>query len=317
MKKQDSKAVLVIHGGAGTISKKRMTAEREASYRAGLADALDAGAAVLNRGGSAMDAVETAVKSLEDCPLFNAGRGSVFTAAGDFEMDAAIMDGSNLSAGAVTGLRGVKNPISLARQVPLQTPHVFLSGSGAYEFAKKAGVELVEEAYFFDTYRHQQWLRVKGRDTVHLDHTEDLEDEKKFGTVGAVARDVHGHIAAATSTGGMTNKRFGRIGDSPIIGVGTYANNETCAVSCTGHGEPFIRAVTAYDLSCLMAYKGMSLAEAAHQLVMEKLPKLEAGGGLIAVDAHGNIAMPFNVEGMYRAYQRGEDERVIAIYGDG
>lgn len=315
MKKHTHKPVIAIHGGAGTISKKRMTPAREAAYREGLATALEAGASLLLKGASAMDAVEAAVRELENNPLFNAGKGSVFTAEGSFEMDAAIMDGATLSAGAVAGIKGVKNPISLARQVPLQTPHVFLSGSGAYEFAKQAGVELVDESYFFDEYRHQQWLRVKGDKGVYLDHTEDLEG-KKFGTVGAVACDIHGNLAAATSTGGMTNKRYGRIGDSPLIGVGTYANNETCAVSCTGHGEPFIRAVAAYDLSCLMAYKGMSLAEAAHHLVMEKLPEMEAGGGLIAVDNQGNVALPFNVEGMYRAYQRGDEERVVSIYQD-
>lgn len=314
MKKHIQKPAIAIHGGAGTIRQHRMTPEKEKAYLKGLELALEAGASLLLKGESAMDAVEAAVRELEDYPMFNAGRGSVFTAAGNFEMDAAIMDGSNLSAGAVSGLKGVKNPISLARQVPLKSHHVFLSGSGAYEFAKEVGAELVDDSYFFDEYRHKQWLRVKGDSGVYLDHTEDLEENKKFGTVGAVACDVHGNVAAATSTGGMTNKRYGRIGDSPIIGVGTYANNKTCAVSCTGHGEPFIRAVAAYDLSCLMAYRGMTLAEAAHHLVMEKLPKLDAGGGLIAVDNQGNVALPFNVEGMYRAYQKGTDEKVFAIY---
>jgi len=228
-------------------------------------------------------------------------------------MDAAIMDGSNLQAGAVTGLKGVKNPIRLARLIPERTHHVFLSGAGAYEFAQQAGVELVDESYFFDAYRYQQWMRVKGDGGVYPDHTEALTD-KKFGTVGAVACDIHGHVAAATSTGGMTNKRYGRIGDSPLIGVGTYANNESCAVSCTGHGEPFIRSVVAYDLACLMTYKGMSLQDAAHFLVMEKLPKHQATGGLIAVDGQGNLALPFNAQGMYRAWQRQGEAASIGIY---
>jgi beta-aspartyl-peptidase (threonine type) len=307
--------VIAIHGGAGTIRKKNMTPEREAAYRKGLEDALAIGSEMLLKGSSALDAVEAAVRSLEDCPLFNAGRGSVFTAAGGFEMDAAIMEGRELTAGSVAGVSGVLHPISLARKVPENSPHVMLSGQGAYEFARKVGAELASHEDLFDAYRHQQWLRVKGKESVHLDHTEDLaEENRKFGTVGAVALDRHGDLAAATSTGGMTNKRYGRIGDSPLIGIGTYANNETCAVSCTGHGEPFIRAVAAYDLSCLMAYRGMSLAEAARYLVHEKLVSLQADGGLIAVDGLGNVALPFNTEGMYRAYRIGEAEQVVKIY---
>lgn len=287
---------LAIHGGAGTILPEDLTAEREQAYRAGLELALRRGHAVLLAGGAALDAVEAAVRALEDDPLFNAGRGAVFNAEGQHELDASIMSGVDLRAGAVAGVPNVKNPVSLARLVMDRSEHVLISGRGAFEFAHRNKVELEDDHYFFDQFRHDQWLAVKGTDAVRLDHS----GEKKFGTVGAVALDAQGHLAAATSTGGMTNKRWQRIGDSPIIGAGTYANNATCAVSCTGHGESFIRAVAAHDVHALMAYKGLGLAEAVRVVVHEKLPPLDGEGGLIAVDKEGRLVLDFNSTGMYR-----------------
>lgn len=289
---------IAVHGGAGTIARENMTPEREKDYRAALELAVRRGHAVLKDGGTAMDAVEAAVVALEDCPLFNAGRGAVFTAEGTHELDASIMDGSNLAAGAVAGVQNVKNPVVLARCVMLHSPHVLLSGRGAFEFAHQQRVELEDDEYFFDRFRYDQWQEVKGTEVVQLDHS----DGKKFGTVGAVARDAHGHLAAATSTGGMTNKRFGRIGDSPVIGSGTYANDRTCAISCTGNGESFLRAVVAHDVHCLMDYKGLSLADAVRTVVHERLPPLDGDGGLIAIDRSGNVVLDFNCSGMYRAH---------------
>jgi L-asparaginase / beta-aspartyl-peptidase len=289
---------IAVHGGAGTIPKENMPPEREQQYRGALELAVRRGHAVLKEGGSALDAVEAAVTIMEDVPYFNAGRGAVFTADGEHELDASIMDGRTLGAGAVAGVQNVKNPIVLARRVMTNSAHVLLSGRGAFEFAHQQRIELEDDQYFFDQFRYDQWQRVKGSDTYQLDHS----DDKKFGTVGAVALDVHGHLAAATSTGGMTNKRFGRIGDSPIIGSGTYANDRTCAISCTGHGEPFIRAVVAHDIHCLMDYKGLSLAEAVRVLVHDKLPPMDGEGGLIAVDAKGNVVLDFNCGGMYRGH---------------
>lgn len=288
---------LAIHGGAGTIPKEDMPPTREKAYRQGLEDALKAGHAVLCKGGAALDAVEAAVRSLEDCPLFNAGRGAVFNADGQHEMDASIMSGVDLRAGAVAGVHNVKNPVGLARLVMDKSGHVLISGMGAFEFAHQQRVPLEDDQYFFDQFRYDQWLKVKGTETFQLDHS---DGGKKFGTVGAVALDVNGHLAAATSTGGMTNKRFQRIGDSPIIGAGTYANDASCAISCTGHGESFMRAVVAHDVHALMSYKGLSLAEAVRIVVHEKLPPLDGEGGLIAVDHHGNLVLDFNSSGMYR-----------------
>lgn len=307
---------LAIHGGAGTILRSVLTPELEARYLQGLNDALDAGYRVLEQNGNAMEAVAAAVVSLEDNELFNAGKGAVFTKKGLHELDAAIMDGHTLSAGAVAGVRQVKNPILLAREIMLHSDHVMLSGEGAGEFADLRGIERVDEAYFHTDYRHAQWVEIRDSDYYQLDHKEDnLKGEgKKFGTVGAVATDVHGHIAAATSTGGMTNKKFGRLGDSPVIGSGTYANDKTCAISCTGHGEFFLRAVVAYDISCLMEYKGMSLQQACEHVVMDKLVHMGGEGGLIAVDAAGNYAMPFNSEGMYRGVRCSDGTRLTAIY---
>lgn len=309
---------LVIHGGAGTIVKEDMTPELEAAYQEGLKDALNAGFAVLEEGGSAINAVKAAIVVMEDNVLFNAGRGSVFTKKGIQEMDAAVMDGSTLEAGAVTGVRNVRNPIELAMEVMRNSNHVFLSGKGASDFAIKQGIKLEPDEYFFSQFRYDQWKSIRDSDNYSLDHThqrmEELMRDKKFGTVGAVACDVQGNIAAATSTGGMTNKKYGRIGDSPIIGCGTYANNATCAISCTGHGEMFIRSVAAYDVSCLMEYKGLTLQEAMDKVVNEKLVKLHGEGGMIGVDANGNAAMVFNSAGMYRAIKNNRDLFEVALY---
>ncbi|MBL7980813.1 MAG: isoaspartyl peptidase/L-asparaginase [Flavobacteriales bacterium] len=290
---------LAVHGGAGTIAPELMTPAREKAYREALELALRRGHAVLAEGGSALDAVEAAVRVLEDSPHFNAGRGSVFNADGQHEMDASLMNGSDLRAGAVAGVQNVKNPVTLARRVMDNSNHVLISGNGAFEFAHKQKVELEDDQYFFDEFRYQQWKETVGTDVYQLDHS---DKEKKFGTVGAVALDQHGNLAAATSTGGMTNKKWQRIGDSPIIGAGTYANNTTCAVSCTGHGESFIRAVAAHDVHALMAYKGLSLAEAVRVVVHEKLPPLDGDGGLIAVDRAGDLVLDFNCSGMYRGH---------------
>jgi beta-aspartyl-peptidase (threonine type) len=270
---------------------------------------------ILKDKGLAIDAVEAVVKQLEDNPLFNAGRGSVFTHEGRNEMDASIMEGKTLMAGAISGVYNVKNPITLARTVMESSEHVFLSGGGAVDFAKKMGIPLESDDYFFVQYRYDQLQKARENDEIILDHTVvKNNNERKFGTVGAVALDAYGNLAAATSTGGMTNKQHGRIGDSPIIGAGTYANNKTCAVSCTGHGEYFMRSVVAYDISCLMEYKGLSLKEACHFVIHEKLVKLGGEGGLVAVDHEGNIEMPFNTEGMYRAGKHCDSDLIIGIY---
>ena len=290
---------LVIHGGAGTILKEDMTPELEASYKKGLDDALHVGYALLEKGQSALDAIKAAVVSLEDNILFNAGKGSVFAKDGRQEMDASIMDGKNLMAGVVSAVRNIRNPVELAYTVMTQSPHVMLTGQGAYDFAKLHGIKTEPDDYFYSEFRHNQWKQLQDSDTVALDHNVSVKD-KKFGTVGAAACDKYGNIAAATSTGGMTNKQWGRVGDSSIIGAGTYANNKTCAISCTGHGEPFIRAVAAYDVSCLMEYKGLSLEEAMNVVVHDKLLQIEGEGGMVGVDAKGNAAMVFNSAGMYR-----------------
>lgn len=305
---------IAIHGGAGTILQSLMTPEKEATYRQGLAQAINAGYHILEKGGSSLDAVEAAVVSLENFPLFNAGKGAVFTNKGTHEMDASIMDGATLDAGAVSGISNVQNPISLARLIKEKSGHVFLCGKEAEQFAREMKLPFQPDSYFYEESRHKQWQEVKDTDSYQLDHTEHNDEGKKFGTVGAVALDIHGNLAAATSTGGMTNKRFGRIGDTPIIGAGTYANNKTCAISCTGHGEYFIRAVVAYDISCLMEYKGMSLKQACNYVVNDKLVKLGGEGGLIAIDHLGNIELPFNSEGMYRAWKHASGDEGVLIY---
>ena len=314
------KISLAIHGGAGTILKEDMSPELEEAYRSGLSDALEAGYAVLNIGGTAVNAVRAAIVTLEDNALFNAGKGAVFTKKGVNELDAAIMDGKTLEAGSIAGVRNIRNPIELATEVMLYSGHVFLSGKGANDFAIKQGIKLEPDEYFYSQYRYEQWREIRDSDLYQLDHKNDalvgLMKDKKFGTVGAVACDGEGNIAAGTSTGGMTNKRFGRIGDSPIIGAGTYANNKTCAISCTGHGEIFIRAVAAHDVSCLMEYKEMSLADACEFVVMKKLIELKGEGGLIGMDAKGNAAFVFNSAGMYRGLINSDGEKRLGIYGD-
>jgi L-asparaginase / beta-aspartyl-peptidase len=307
-----SKFTLTIHGGAGTILKKDMTDEKEAAYKNALEDALNAGYSVLEKGQKAIDAVRAAVVSLENNILFNAGKGSVFGKDGSQEMDASIMDGQYLMAGAVAAVRNIRNPVELAYTIMTKSPHVMMTGQGAYEFAKLHGIKIEETDYFFSQFRYDQWQQMQGSDEAALDHN--VVIDKKFGTVGAAALDTYGNIAAATSTGGMTNKQFGRVGDSPIIGAGTYASNKTCAISCTGHGEPFIRAVTAYDVSCLMEYKGLSLEEAMNVVVHDKLMKIQGEGGMVGVDAKGNAAMVFNSEGMYRGLRCSEGRNEVAIY---
>lgn len=307
------KIALAIHGGAGTILKSKMTLEKELAYTNALENALTQGYDILEKGGTALEAVEAAVSSLENAPLFNAGRGSVFTAKGEQEMDASIMEGKGLRAGAVAGIKGIKNPIQLARLVMEKSGHVMLAADGAIEFAKEQDVEFAEPEYFYDQYRYEQWQALQGSDKFQLDHSS--KKDEKFGTVGAVALDSNGDLAAATSTGGMTNKKYGRIGDSPIIGAGTYANNDTCAVSCTGSGEFFIRSVVAYDVSCLMEYKDNSLTEACQEVVHKRLTKINGDGGLIAIDREGNVCLEFNTEGMYRAFKTPQEEE-IKIYKD-
>jgi L-asparaginase / beta-aspartyl-peptidase len=326
------KIALAIHGGAGTIDKRRMTPELEREYRSGLEDALRVGWAILEKGGSSLDAVEAAVCSLEDFPLFNAGRGSVFTHDGRQEMDAAIMDGSRLRAGAVAAVRNVKNPVSLARLVMTMTEHALLAGDGANDFADEIGVQKEPDEYFFTEHRWLQLQNALATGRVLLDHTASNEGEKgrrgeeetllqnprsairdpQLGTVGAVALDAAGRLAAATSTGGMTNKKYGRVGDTALIGQGNYAD-ETCAVSCTGHGEFFMLGVTAYDVAARMKYKGLGLEEAAREAI-DHLTSIGGEGGLIAVDARGSVTMPFNSEGMYRGFVTGTNSPMIDIY---
>ena len=302
---------IAIHGGAGTITPASMTPQLEIKYKAALQQAVEVGHAILADGGLALDAVERAVSILEDCPLFNAGKGSVFTKQGRHEMDAAIMCGKTLEAGAVAGISSVKNPVALTRAILEHSDHVFMSGQGAEEFARKHNIAFEPEDYFFDAFRYKQWSEVRDTSVFMLDHT---PGDEKFGTVGAVALDKAGNLAAATSTGGMTNKNYNRIGDTPVIGAGTYANNTTCAISCTGHGEFFLRAVVAYDISCLMAYKGYSLQQACEHVVMDKLVKFGGEGGLVAIDAKGDICLPFNSEGMYRASKKNSGQTFTGIY---
>ncbi len=304
--------IILLHGGAGTISRQKLTPDLERQYHDALRNALMAGYKLLQQKKSAVDAVEAAVIELENFPLFNAGQGSVFTNKGTHEMDAAIMDGKTLNAGAVAGIKNIKNPIILAKTVMQKSDHIFLVGNGAEEFARMHNIEAADEKYFFTDFRHQQLIKAKQNDKIQLDHA----DDKKFGTVGAVALDSFGNIAAATSTGGMTNKSFGRVGDSPIIGAGTYANNKTCAISCTGHGEYFMQYIAAYDVSCLMEYKNYSLMQAAEIVVNDKLKKAGGEGGLIAVDLLGNYALPFNTEGMYRGWMKNETDIFTAIFKD-
>ncbi|MGG7663713.1 isoaspartyl peptidase/L-asparaginase family protein [Dyadobacter sp. BHUBP1] len=336
------KTTLVIHGGAGTITRANMTPEREKAYREAMNTALEEGYEVLKKGGTSVQAVEAAIHVMEDSPLFNAGKGAVFTSEGKNELDAAIMEGKTLKAGAVAGVTTIRNPISAAIAVMDQSVHVMMAGKGAEQFAKEKGLEIVDPSYFYTEARYKALERAKAQEKTELDHNakeenggrekqevkkapktghhsaEDLifTEGKKFGTVGCVALDKYGNLAAGTSTGGMTNKRYGRVGDAPIIGAGTYANNATCAVSATGHGEYFIRSVVAHDISALMEYKGLSLTDAANEVVMKKLVERGGEGGVIAVDRNGNVAMPFNSEGMYRGYIKSDGKREILIYKD-
>lgn len=313
--------VLVIHGGAGTILKKNMTDELEAQYKEGLKDALSAGYAVIQNEGSSLDAVEAAVKVLEDNTLFNAGKGAVFTNEGKNELDASIMDGKTLNAGAVAGVTTIRNPIEAAKAVMEKSQHVMMSGVGAEKFAEQQGITKVDPSYFYTERRWQGLQSAKKRDSVRtvLDHdshsmlSNPINHDSKFGTVGAVALDRQGNLAAATSTGGMTNKRYGRVGDSPIVGAGTYANNATVAVSCTGWGEFFIRSVAAYDVAALMEYKGLTVDEAA-TTVVNKIDQLGGHGGIIAIDKDGRISMPFSTAGMYRAAIKQDGTMEIYFY---
>ncbi len=297
---------MVIHGGAGTIERAEMTAANEEAHRAGLEQALQAGYAVLQKGGASLDAVEAAIRVLEDNPLFNAGKGAVFTHEGTNELDSSIMDGRTLKAGAVAGVKRIRNPISLARMVMEKSPHVMLDGAGAEAFAEKMGVPFVDQKYFYTDERWQALQKVKKE-------TAAPNDKDRHGTVGAVALDQAGNLAAGTSTGGMTNKEFGRIGDSPIIGAGTYADNRTCAVSCTGDGEYFIRAAVAHTVSALMEYQNAPLPQAA-ETALENAKKLGGTGGLIAIDGKGNFAMPFNTSGMYRGTVNADGKITVEIY---
>jgi L-asparaginase / beta-aspartyl-peptidase len=310
------KTMLVVHGGAGTITRKSMTPELEQQYRAAMEQALRTGHAVLAKGGSSLDAVEATIRVLEDNPLFNAGKGAVFTHEGRNELDASIMDGRTKAAGSVAGVTIIRNPISAARAVMEKSEHVMMVGRGAELFATTVGLEVVDPSYFWTERRwkslQNELLKEKGKPVAALDGP----DEKKFGTVGAVALDVKGNLAAGTSTGGMTNKKFGRVGDAPIIGAGTYAENETCAVSATGHGEFFIRWTVASDIAALMRYRGMSVKQAGDEVIHKKLAPVKGEGGVIILDAKGNFAMPFNSEGMYRGWIGADGTPHVEIYKD-
>ena len=312
------KYAIAIHGGAGTILRTNMTNEIEQKYKTALNESILAGENILLNSGLAIDAVEAAIRSLENNPLFNAGKGSVFSNEGEHEMDASLMNGKDLMAGAVAGVKNVKNPITLAKSVMQHSNHVFMAGHGAEVFAKQLNIEMAPNEYFYEQMRYDQLIQAKANYRIDLDHVDNKFEngEKKFSTVGAVALDVFGNISAGTSTGGMTNKKHGRVGDTPIIGAGTYANNQTCAVSCTGHGEFFIRSVVAYDISCLIEYKGFSLKEACNLVVKDKLVKIGGEGGLVALDAKGNIELCFNSEGMYRASKKSNEDVYLGIYKD-
>ncbi len=319
--------LIAIHGGAGTMSRHHISAEQDAAYHAALQNILLAAQQMLADGGSALDAVSLAVDLLEDCPLFNAGHGSVFTHDETHELDAAVMDGATLRAGAVACVSRVRRPLRAARAVMERSEHVLLVGAGAEAFAEKLGLEMVSPDYFSTEARREQLRRALSTDKALLDHdgaalvfhqaaadTAPLDEDRKFGTVGAVALDAHGNLAAATSTGGMTNKQVGRVGDTPLIGAGTYADNRTAAISCTGTGEMFMRTAAAYDICARMAYGGLSLDAAAHLVVMDVLPAMGGRGGLIAVDAQGNLSLPFNTEGMYRGHARVGEVPQTAIF---
>lgn len=330
---QNTTPVIVVHGGAGTILKENMTPELEAAYHAKLEESLKAGYAVLEKGGTSLEAVEAAIMVMEDSPLFNAGKGSVFTNQETNEMDASVMEGKERKAGAVAGVKTVRNPIQAAMAVMTKSEHVMLAGQGADDFAKKVGLTIVDSSYFLDDVRLKQLRRLKDQEKAVLDHdstdggvlmpdTSAIEfnvnlknPDHKYGTVGCVALDKNGNLAAGTSTGGMTNKRYGRVGDAPIIGAGTFADNATCAVSCTGHGEYFIRWHVASDVAARMRYKKISLQQASKE-VIDELLTVQGMGGLIALDTKGNIAMPFNTAGMYRGFIDAKGNTVTLLYKD-
>lgn len=305
---------IALHGGAGTILKENMSADMEKAYLEILNKALSVGEEILKNGGSSMDAVEQTILIMEDSPLFNSAKGAVFTNDGKNELDASFMDGKTQNAGAVGGVTNVKNPIKLARAVMEQSDHVMLVREGAEAFAKKVGLEIVDPSYFYTERRWESLQRAKTKE-AGTGEVDLFSEDYKFGTVGCVALDQNGNLAAGTSTGGMTNKRWNRIGDSPIIGAGTYANNNTCAISSTGHGEYFIRYAVAYDISAMMEYGGVDFQKAADEVVKNKLKRNGGSGGVIGVDKYGNVAMPFNTQGMYRAYAK-PGERVVKIYED-
>lgn len=309
---------IVIHGGAGTILKENMSDSLEASYKDKLKEAISAGYEILNNGGTSLDAVTHTINIMEDSPLFNSGKGAVFTHDGRNELDASIMDGATLNAGAIAGVKHIKNPINLAKDVMQKSEHVMLYGAGAEEFAQTLGYKMMDTSYFYTQNRYESLQKVLETEKTENETKISFEDpvikNSKFGTVGCAALDKHGNLAAGTSTGGMTNKRWNRIGDAPIIGAGTYANNATCAVSSTGWGEYFIRAIVAYDISALMEYKGMTLQEAASEVIQKKVPALGGDGGIVAIDKDGNVAMEFNTSGMYRATMNSKGELIIKIY---
>ena len=311
---------IVIHGGAGTILKKNMSDSMETAYRQKLEEAIRVGHGILENGGSAMEAVTNTINVMEDSPLFNAGKGAVFTHDETNELDASVMDGATLNAGAVAGVTRIKNPIDLALEVMNNSPHVMLGGKGAEDFARERGFELVDPSYFYTQRRYQSLKRVKEREEEERAKAVSAVDpfikDAKFGTVGCAALDKNGNLAAGTSTGGMTNKRWNRIGDAPIIGAGTYANNATCAVSSTGWGEYFIRAMVAHDISAMMEYGGYTLQEASKKVIQEKVPKLGGNGGIVAIDRKGNVTMEFNTAGMYRAHMNAEGELYVGIYNE-
>ncbi|WP_158839986.1 isoaspartyl peptidase/L-asparaginase family protein [Polaribacter sp. L3A8] len=319
--KQQHKFAIIIHGGAGTILKKNLSDEKEEAYKAKLEEAVKIGHTILKNGGTSQEAVMKTIQVMEESPLFNAGKGAVFTHEETNELDASFMDGKTLNAGAVAGVTNVKSPIELAIKVMTDSDHVMLSGKGASIFAKEKGLEIVDPSYFYTEKRFQSLQRIKNKTKTELDHNDkkaafydaDIKNAK-FGTVGCVALDKNGNIAAGTSTGGMTNKRWGRIGDAPIIGAGTYANNKTCGVSSTGWGEYFIRGMVAYDISAQMEYQNKSLKEATTDVIKNKLTKLGGTGGVIALDKNGNMSFEFNTAGMYRASMNDKDELVVKIY---
>ena len=299
---------LVVHGGAGNIYEGRYTKEEESKYIETLKEAINAGHDILNTNGSSVDAVETVIRVLEDSPLFNSGKGAVFTDEGKVELDASIMDGNNINAGGVASLTHIKNPITLARFVMEHSPHVLMFGDGAEKFADEFGLEKVDNSYFKTEERVKEFNKNKKNASL------DYESENKFGTVGCVALDKDGNLAAGTSTGGMMGKKYGRVGDSPIIGAGSYANNNTCAISATGHGEFFIRNVVSYDISALMEYKGLNINQASELVINKKLKEQEALGGIIGLDKYGNVMMTFNTQGMFRGYRTSDSETVIQLY---